>query len=115
VTTRVDRGGSNREAQGDNLVAHCLNAKGGSDRIDAESETFIAHTLRGEGFDASEDGTGRGTPLIAVAAPLSAGNNANSNAAGRRREDDTNLVAHTQAGVRRLTPRECERLQGFDD
>lgn len=103
-------------------------------------ETLIAHTLRGEGFDASEDGTGRGTPLIAVAAPLSAGNNANSNAAGRRREDDTNLVAQTitaemyrsggatagknpgvrncfpmHAGVRRLTPRECERLQGFPD
>ena len=27
---------------------------------------FIAHTLKGEGFDASEDGTGRGTPLVAV-------------------------------------------------
>jgi DNA (cytosine-5)-methyltransferase 1 len=25
-----------------------------------------AHTLRGEGFDASEDGTGRGTPLIPI-------------------------------------------------
>ena len=24
----------------------------------------VAHTLRGEGFDASEDGTGRGTPLV---------------------------------------------------
>jgi DNA (cytosine-5)-methyltransferase 1 len=28
----------------------------------------VAHTLRGEGFDASEDGTGRGTPLVPVAA-----------------------------------------------
>ncbi len=28
---------------------------------------MIAHTLRGEGFDASEDGTGRGTPLVPVA------------------------------------------------
>ena len=28
---------------------------------------LIAHTLRGEGFDASEDGTGRGTPLGPVA------------------------------------------------
>jgi DNA (cytosine-5)-methyltransferase 1 len=28
---------------------------------------LIAHTLRGEGFDASEDGTGRGTPLVPVA------------------------------------------------
>lgn len=29
-----------------------------------EAEFLVAHTLRGEGFDASEDGTGRGTPLI---------------------------------------------------
>jgi len=27
---------------------------------------LIVHTLRGEGFDASEDGTGRGTPLVPV-------------------------------------------------
>lgn len=27
----------------------------------------VAHSLRGEGFDASEDGTGRGTPLVPVA------------------------------------------------
>jgi len=119
-------------------TARCLTFHAG--RYDGDTETFVAHTLRGEGFDASEDGTGRGTPLIPVAASLSAGNNANSNAAGRRREDDTNLVAQTitaemyrsggatagnnsgvrncfpmQAGVRRLTPRECERLQGFPD
>ena len=25
---------------------------------------LVAHALRGEGFDASEDGTGRGTPLV---------------------------------------------------
>jgi DNA (cytosine-5)-methyltransferase 1 len=38
-----------------------------------ESETFIAHALRGEGFDASEDGTGRGIPLVpAVAGTLQA-------------------------------------------
>ena len=36
-------------------------------RIDGESETFIAHALTGEGFDASEDGTGRGTPLVPIA------------------------------------------------
>lgn len=45
-------------------VSHCLNA-GAMGRIDFESETMVAHALRGEGFDASEDGTGRGTPLIA--------------------------------------------------
>ncbi len=38
--------------------------------MDFDSETFIAHTLRGEGFDASEDGTGRGTPLVPVAFAL---------------------------------------------
>jgi DNA (cytosine-5)-methyltransferase 1 len=49
-------------------VSLCLNA-GGMGRIDGESETFVpvAHALRGEGFDASEDGTGRGTPLVPVA------------------------------------------------
>jgi DNA (cytosine-5)-methyltransferase 1 len=31
---------------------------------------IVAHSLRGEGFDASEDGTGRGTPLVPVAYPL---------------------------------------------
>lgn len=45
--------------------AACLTAKG--QRIDFEVETFIAHILRGEGFDASEDGTGRGTPIVPVA------------------------------------------------
>ena len=48
-------------------VAHCLNA-GGMGRQDYETETMIAHTLKGEGFDASEDGTGRGTPIVPVVA-----------------------------------------------
>jgi DNA (cytosine-5)-methyltransferase 1 len=107
---------------------------------------LVTHALTAEGHDASEDGTGRGTPLIA--APLSHGSNPNSNAAGRRREDDENLVAfglntnrggnadmcleeegappvtgsHGNPGgvmlgqaVRRLTPTECCRLQGFPD
>lgn len=39
-------------------------------RIDAETETFIVtHSLRADGFDASEDGTGRGTPIVATTAP----------------------------------------------
>lgn len=59
-------------------ISQCLNA-GGMGRQDAETETLIptigcvfdvAHTLKGEGFDASEDGTGRGTPLVPVAVPL---------------------------------------------
>ena len=39
---------------------------GGMGRQDYEMETMIAHTLKGEGFDASEDGTGRGTPIVPV-------------------------------------------------
>ncbi len=31
-----------------------------------EGQTMIAHSLRADGFDASEDGTGRGTPLVPV-------------------------------------------------
>jgi len=46
-------------------VSTACNA-GGNQRMDFESETFMVHSLRGEGFDASEDGTGRGTPLVPV-------------------------------------------------
>lgn len=100
----------------------------------------VAHTLTHEGHDASEDGTGRGTPIIA--ATLTAGVSAPGvNPPGRRQEDDHNLVAfhltqdpissdtvvpslgakstgqgiHTETTVRRLTPLECERLQGHPD
>jgi DNA (cytosine-5)-methyltransferase 1 len=54
----------------------CLNA-GGMGRIDAETETLIAttggvfdvaHSLKADGFDASEDGTGRGTPIVPAVA-----------------------------------------------
>lgn len=116
------------------------------------------HALTAEGADASEDGTGRGTPVIAQT--LTAGSRApNVSAPGRRQEDDFNLViadtlrSHPRPGsnsngalafhhmqspisgdvsptigarsrgmglqeestVRRLTPMECERLQGFPD
>ncbi|HFJ9898863.1 TPA: DNA cytosine methyltransferase [Pseudomonas aeruginosa] len=68
----------------------------------------ITHTLKAEGFDASEDGTGRGQPI--VAATLEA-------ATGRSRGAGTpvGMLANSGSAVRRLTPRECERLQGFPD
>jgi DNA (cytosine-5)-methyltransferase 1 len=132
-------------------------------RIDAETETetlLVAHSLRAEGFDASEDGTGRGTPLVPVpfdttqitsatnysnpragdpCHPLAAGAHAPAIAyaiqAGATREnpasgpDGVGVQAHiaytlearsevqavAHSAVRRLTPRECERLQGFPD
>jgi DNA (cytosine-5)-methyltransferase 1 len=42
----------------------CASASG---RIDFETETFIAHSLSADGFDASEDGTGRGIPVVPIA------------------------------------------------
>jgi DNA (cytosine-5)-methyltransferase 1 len=99
------------------LVARALTTS--NQRIDAETETLlVAHSLRGEGFDASEGGTGRGTPLVPVGfqssqsgvrmvdthATLDANN-------GPRRHNGV----IEGAAVRRLTPRECERLQGFPD
>ena len=84
-----------------------------------EGQTMVAHALRAEGFDASEDGTGRGTPLVPmnsgkdykaretdVSQPLMAGGPVGGNQGG-------DYVA--AAAVRRLTPTECERLQGFPD
>jgi DNA (cytosine-5)-methyltransferase 1 len=52
------------------------------------AQPSVTHTLRGRGFNASEDGTGRGTPLVSQTSGMQ---------------------------VRRLTPVECERLQGFPD
>ncbi len=61
----VAYGGNNTAGPID--VATAVRAKGGSGHGDFESETFIAHALRADGFDASEDGTVRGTPLLPVA------------------------------------------------
>jgi DNA (cytosine-5)-methyltransferase 1 len=47
-------------------ISRCLNA-GGTGRQDVSTETMIVHSLSAEGFDASEDGTGRGVPMIPIA------------------------------------------------
>jgi DNA (cytosine-5)-methyltransferase 1 len=52
----------------------------------AQGGDVVTHTLKADGFDASEDGTGRGVPMVPAG-----------------------------SGVRRLTVTECERLQGFPD
>lgn len=91
------------------------------------SETLIAHSLRGEGFDASEDGTGRETPLVPVAFDCKASGQ-NGFGVGEvmstlrsmgHKDSHSNAGGHASvqygSAVRRLTPRECERLQGFPD
>jgi len=101
-------------------VAACLTAKGM--RIDFEVETFVAHTLRGSGFDASEDGTGRGVPLVPVAFDLRGregcamleGPHDTANIRAASGGSSRSYIA-TRWAVRRLTPLECERLQGFPD
>jgi len=122
-------------------------------RQDFDVENFVAHSLRGEGFDASEDGPGRGTPLMPAITPtllsegdahsgfrdehglVSCGDFITQTVSLRGREgggtaelgdDKANALRASQGGgdkpyvladmaVRRLTPRECERLQGFPD
>lgn len=184
-------GADDNQGQAGHLIAstgnvpHCLNA-GGMGRQDYETETMIAHTLTGEGFDASEDGSGRGTPIVPVSfQSVDHGADASFNLSPTLRRHDPMAVAiqerevsenlnagpqgkgrqegvgytlearhHVQAvafdmrgrdggampegphdtaniraasggssrsyiaqpwAVRRLTPRECARLQGFPD
>ena len=159
-------------------IARCDTA-GEAKRQDWETRNFVAHSLRGEGFDASEDGTGRGTSLVhasMVSPCLRAGNQFNNSDPGMESRmlvafsckdygADAGEVAptlrsmghdksHANAGgqvaiafnarqdpdhwydrtgpldtdggtqavsyaipmqVRRLTPTECARLQGFPD
>lgn len=141
------------------LNAHFGEKQGLEDQhINGGAGLFVAHALRGEGFDASEDGTGRGTPLVPVAIQeraVSENPDAGPDGAGVRQDGAAyTLEARTvpqavafapQAGgkqttlgyddsgacqtvganqtpavvtpwaVRRLTPRECERLQAFPD
>jgi len=106
-----------------------------------EDNYIVAHTLKGEGFDASEDGTGRGTPLVLVAVPLKevgkrTGISTDAPRAGIGIGQDGDPMFTLQAGaqhgvamgrsargqaqpahaamaVRRLTATECEFLQGF--
>ncbi len=73
----------------DNIIAATTTFNGytgGADDNDAQGGHLVAIPLRAEGHDASEDGTGR-----------------------------QNLIPVAYYGVRRLTPVECERLQGFPD
>lgn len=130
-------------------VARCIATREGTSQ-DWETTTMVAHSLRAGGFDASEDGTGRGTPLVPVAFPANLSGTQCASAEdlapsmGAKNPtaiafDTTQITSKTNrcnpqpggpchplaagahppaiAGmqVRRLTPRECERLQGFED
>lgn len=54
-------------AQTVGTLAAGMGRRNGDEGVDgAATGKLIAHTLKGEGFDASEDGTGRGTPIVPV-------------------------------------------------
>ena len=110
-------------------VSYCLTASA-QQSLDAETETVIAvaHALRGEGFDAGEDGTGRGTH------PIGAQDNGMAVAFAENQQGDVRLsdvspqlstggekpgqgypAIATPWAVRRLMPVECERLMGMAD
>jgi DNA (cytosine-5)-methyltransferase 1 len=73
------------------------------------------HALTAGGHDASEDGTGRGCPVIAFQ-PQAAGDSAMSIDTTAPCLSVNQLAGvHTETVVRRLTPLECERLQGAPD
>ncbi|MFZ5586123.1 MAG: DNA cytosine methyltransferase [Thermodesulfobacteriota bacterium] len=58
-------GADDNQAQAGHLVATSLRARDMAKGVDSDcTDTLIAHTLRGRGFDASEDGCGRGIPLV---------------------------------------------------
>jgi DNA (cytosine-5)-methyltransferase 1 len=91
-------------------VATACNAHGGPHgRLDFESETFIAHTPRADGFDASEDGTGRGTPLVPVPFIVNAAESCAVQSHARPSEtarclDSTGSFANAQGGTVIMQP-----------
>lgn len=145
ATLRANGGqGSRQDKQPMVAVAQPLLANNGGGGINSNrNTTFVAHSLRAEGHDASEDGTGRGVPLTAWALQERDAKGPDSdtkdghlipvafaqNQRGELRESEISTQLTTGGGkpgegypavrsnmaVRRLTPTECARLQGFPD
>ena len=105
------------------LVAKTVQATHKGHRDDPSADTFlpVAHALCVDGFDASEDGTGRGTPLVPGQGQPCIAFNARQDPyvfdghTGPLDTDGSTQGIFSSWRVRRLTPRECERLQGFPD
>lgn len=101
-------------------IAYTLEARAEVQAVSVTGE--ITHTLKAEGFDASEDGTGRGNPIIAQTVALRGreggataelgGEVATALRASQGGGDKPHVLT---SAVRRLIPTECERLQGFPD
>lgn len=111
---------------GDGALAGTLGTRSGGGRttdIDSVGAYCVTgdrtHALTSEGADASEDGTGRGTPIISVSndsVPVVGSGYVGALKVGSGLGiPSAPAVLEAAATVRRLTPVECERLQAFPD
>lgn len=100
-------------------VAYALAARNSKGVSTLEGQNnLVTHSLRADGFDAGEDGTGRGTPLVWEQRYVRNGRGAPSEVAPplkARSGEDGRGDSAPMVGVRRLTPVEAERLQAFPD
>lgn len=96
-------------------VAKCLTAHPGG-RHDLGNENFVVHTTR-VSHDTGEDGTGRGTPPPPCAFQWQASDSVGLSVSEHvvPTLDKSKTPAVFTHGVRRITPVEAERLQGFPD
>ena len=96
----------------DQDMARCVTT---GQRYDLDTETFVAHTLTSRGYDASEDGTERGSPQGRELAEQLARELGTPLPELPQQGARRGQPAPTRSSVRRLTPTETERLQGFPD
>lgn len=104
-------------------ISHCIgqgNKQGGS-TVAVCIAGERTHSLTHEGSDASEDGTGRGTPIVFQTRIARNGRgqpkrivDSLTSSEGGSHADSKPHVAYGSI-VRRLTPLECERLMGWPD
>lgn len=109
-----------------NGIARSLRGRGNASHRE-DSDNYVTHPLKAVGCDASEDGTGRGTPIVSITLTVDGAQSCDpemeplvpafDGRPGRKclKAGRTPEIWSALHGVRRLTPTECERLQGFPD
>jgi len=128
----LGKSNSSHDDSKETYVAMLLNAKGGAGRMDGESETFIIHALMAGRTHSRQVLAPYGNPQAVAfsVAPgdcsskegqedifvkeITSGRTLDCTGADPSRKQGGTMVYQDMA-VRRLTPRECERLQGFPD
>ncbi|WP_052025063.1 DNA cytosine methyltransferase [Asticcacaulis sp. AC466] len=100
-------------------VSNTLRASGGGGDKAYCVTGEVTHTLKADGFDGSEDGTGRDQPI--TTAYRVSGNQGvwetgnRTDALTAANDSSAQFLIRSQMAVRRLLPIECERLRGFPD